>query len=225
MNPNIPIYKQRGIAALIFDFDGTLAEQTINFALMRDVALAAMRRQGFTPEDPDLPVMEQLDRLASRLPADQGTALRAAVLDAVRRVEVDAARRSTLFPCVRPMFAACRRLGIATGIITRNCREAVSTVFPEIDNICSCLLTRDDVPRVKPHPDHLRAAVNTLQTPEAACLMVGDHPMDIAVGKAAGTQTAAVAGGYVPLAKLRHSDPDFCENSLEALLHTLQIPL
>ena len=225
MNANAPLYKQRGIATFIFDFDGTLAVETIDFDLMRDAAMAEMRYQGFVPESPALPVMEQLSLYCAQLPSERGAALRAAVLDAVKHVEMDAARRSKLFPCVRPMFAAFRRLGIAAGIITRNCREAVCAVFPDINDICPCLVTRDDVVQVKPHPEHLFTALKILQMQAATCLMVGDHPMDIAVGKAAGTQTGAVASGHVHLATLQQCEPDFCENSLESLLRTLHIPV
>ena len=54
------------------------------------------------------------------------------------------------------------------------------------------LLTRDDVEKVKPDPQHLLDALSMLDSEPEKALMVGDHMMDILAGKRAGTRTAAV---------------------------------
>jgi histidinol phosphatase-like enzyme len=37
--------------------------------------------------------------------------------------------------------------------------------------------------RVKPHPEHLLTALKLLDVPPERAIMVGDHPMDITLGK------------------------------------------
>jgi phosphoglycolate phosphatase len=96
------------------------------------------------------------------------------------------------------MLAALAAMGVPVAIVTRNCPEAVRAVFPDVDALCPCLLTRDDVPSVKPDPDHLLRALGMLGRTPAQALMVGDHPMDIVTGQRAGTLTAGVVSGESP---------------------------
>ncbi len=199
-------FRDKGIAALIFDFDGTLALPTLDFSVMRREAILAMKEYVAVPDAPNLPTMELLERIGTA--TDAALAARAAALAAVRRVETEAATRSVLFPFVRPMLARLKETGLAMAIVTRNCPEAVAAVFPDAAEH-GPVLTRDDVPRVKPDPAHLFAALNLLRVAPAQALMVGDHAMDVEVGKRAKTLTAAVASGEHSLERLAACGPDY----------------
>lgn len=214
------LYQARGIRAFIFDFDGTLARQTLDFAVMKREALAALAEHVAVPPRPELPTMELLALVGRETEAARAGC--DAALAAVRRVELQAAATSSLFPFVRPMLAAFKAKGLACAVITRNFAEAVRTVFPDIDEHM-LLFTRDDVPEVKPHPAHLCAALAALNVAPEHALMVGDHPMDIAVGKACGTLTAGVATGGHALEGLRGHDPDFLAPDGDALMRELGI--
>lgn len=213
-------YTEMGVTALVFDFDGTLARQTLDFAVMRREAAAAMAGHVAVPDRPELPTMELLALIGTKTAAAR--AARQAALAAVRRVEIEAAGKSSLFPYVRPMLARLRELGLGMGIITRNCPEAVSLVFPDVAEHC-LLLTRDDVPKVKPDPGHLLQALEALGRRPENALMIGDHPMDIAVGKRAGSRTAGVATGGHSLEALLACSPDLAVPDGETLLRELGI--
>jgi phosphoglycolate phosphatase len=58
------------------------------------------------------------------------------------------------------------------------------------------LLTRDDTEHVKPHPDHLFSALRALGVTPAEAIMIGDHPLDIYLGKETGSFTVAVLTGH-----------------------------
>lgn len=194
--------------AVLFDFDGTLAVQTLDFALMRARAMEALAPFTTVADIPGMPLMEELDHLCAGLPPQAAAQARAAALDAARRVEMEAAQSSRLFPFTRPLLAALKEAGSARAVVTRNCPEAVLTVFPDLPEYFDALLTRDDVPRVKPDPDHLLRALDMLGVSPENALMVGDHPMDIRAGKAAGTATAGVGSGATPAARLAEEHPD-----------------
>ena len=220
----LPEYLRAGIRALVFDFDGTLAVPTLDFAHMRREATAVMAAHAPVPQDAaHLPTMELLAVVEASLPAAPAASLRKAVLDTVCAVEVEAARHSALFPFVRPMVAACRELGLAIGIITRNCPQAVRTVFPDAHVLFPCLLTRDDVPLIKPDPDHLLRALALLGATPQETLMVGDHSMDIETGRRAGARTAAVASGEHSSERLQACEPDYFAPDGETLLRQLGI--
>ena len=200
-------YKSLGIKALVFDFDGTLARQTIDYDVMRSEAVRAMERFVTLPEDAaKMPTMELLAQIGTA--TGMARKARDAALDAVKNVEIAASESSALFPFVRPMLSALPKLGIKAAIITRNCEEAVRAVFPDVSDHMP-LFTRDDVIRVKPHPEHLNAALSALYALPKKTIMVGDHPMDVAVGKKVGTLTAAVASGGHDRQSLALCEPDF----------------
>lgn len=203
------------VRAVVFDFDGTLAVPTLDFGVMRRAVADAMRvhlelhpaprptsAPAHVPDPATLPVMEWIAHVTALLEAHgrsaDAAALHADAHAAIRRVEVEAAARGSLFPFTRPMLAALAAMGVAVGIVTRNCPEAVRAVFPDVDTLCPCLLTRDDVPSVKPDPDHLLRALDALGRSPGEALMVGDHPMDIVTGHRAGTLTAGVTSGETP---------------------------
>lgn len=216
-----PRYIAFGLEALIFDFDGTLARQTINYGVMRREALIAAERFIPLPEDAaHIPTMELLERVGTA--TENARRARAAALAAVKDVETAAAEKSFLFPYVRPMLAAMAERGLKAAVITRNCAEAVTRVFPDI-HAHMLLFTRDDVSRVKPHPEHLEKALEALGVSPERALMVGDHPMDVAVGKSAGTLTAAVASGGHGFEELAACAPDFIGEDGGAVLRILDI--
>ncbi|HEU6437381.1 MAG TPA: HAD family hydrolase [Nitratidesulfovibrio sp.] len=226
------------VRAVVFDFDGTLAAPTLDFDVMRRAVADAMRvhlephpaprptsapaHVPAPPDRPDLPVMEWIAHVTALLevhgrPAD-AAALHADAHAAIRRVEVEAAARGSLFPFTRPMLAGLAAIDVSVAIVTRNCPEAVRAVFPDVDALCPCLLTRDDVPRVKPDPDHLLRALDALGRSPGEALMVGDHPMDIVTGHRAGTLTAGVASGESPAHALHEAGAHVVADDCAALM-------
>jgi phosphoglycolate phosphatase len=82
--------------------------------------------------------------------------------------------------------------GVAVGIVTRNCREAVERALERVPLPHQVLLTRADTPRVKPDPLHLQLALELLRVSAENGMMVGDHVMDVRAGRAAGLATLGV---------------------------------
>src|SRR3990172_5058346 len=65
----------------------------------------------------------------------------------------------------------------------------------------------DEVSRSKPAPDLVLHAARALARAPSECVVVGDSPVDIAAGRAAGAWTVAVMYGYGNSAELRASAP------------------
>ncbi|WP_300159640.1 HAD-IA family hydrolase [Solidesulfovibrio sp.] len=211
--------------AVVFDFDGTLAELVIDFAAMKDmVAREAAARQAGTPPPNGLPALEYAALLAGRIresSPDEAAAFEAAVARGIRDQEIAAAAAARLFPATKAALTRLADAGAKVGVITRNCRAAVLTVFPDLTDYAGVLLARDDARRVKPDPGHLLDALAALGVAPARALMVGDHPMDIATGRAAGTRTAGVASGRTTLATLAEHSPDYLAPDVGALVAML----
>lgn len=188
------------IHAIIFDFDGTLAKLNIDFPLMRQAVLDLVRAYAVPMNGlNNLYVLEMIkaaQKLISEMhPSKEKTFVEQAI-GLITRIEIEAAKKGELIGGTRDMLAALKKREIKVGVVTRNCREAVNTVFPDIFDYCNSIITREMTRNVKPHTEHLLVALQSLGVaPESSC-MVGDHPMDIKIGIHAGTLTIGVLTGY-----------------------------
>ncbi|MBA4356311.1 MAG: HAD family hydrolase [Humidesulfovibrio sp.] len=206
-------HKAPTLDAMLFDFDGTLATLTIDFArLRRKITALAEPFLGEEPEPSELPVLEWLDELAAEIRGfDQALGLefhcRGRLV--IQATELDAAREATLFPFTRPLLAGLRASGVKTGILTRNSTAAVKVVFPDVQACCDAFMAREDAPRVKPDPAHALALLTRLGVARERALLVGDHPLDIQAARGAGLVSAAVASGHSTREALAAAGPDF----------------
>ncbi|HAR99115.1 MAG TPA: hypothetical protein DCS11_09555 [Syntrophus sp. (in: bacteria)] len=189
----------RPCRAVVFDFDGTLARLNIDFVAMRSDVLKLTAQYGLAVETAcDLPALELIDRARATLAAvepSRAEAYGAAAHTRIMEIELAAARAGELFGGTRELLIALRKRRIGTAIITRNCLRAVRTVFPDLDQFVDAAISREMTPRVKPHPDHLRTALAVLSAPPDGTLMVGDHPLDMQVGREVGAFTVGVLTG------------------------------
>lgn len=188
------------IKAVVFDFDGTLARLNINFPVMRSSIRKLMTDfQIPVGEFTDLHILEMIDAGGDYLnelrPADAAV-FRSRAHELVTRMEIEAADEGALLDGTRTLLAELVGRSIRTGVVTRNCRIAVLKVFPDIAHHCQAFLAREDTEHVKPHPEHLRSALRALGVVPAEAIMVGDHPLDILLGRVTGTCTIGVLTGH-----------------------------
>jgi phosphoglycolate phosphatase len=212
---------EQKLECVVFDFDGTLAELTIDFDLMRErVAALAAEYLSEPPPHNGLAVLEWIEELCGlHAAALNGFAERAAAL--VRGMEVEAARDGLVFEFTDGIFADLNSRGVKTAVITRNCTDAVRAVHPKIFSLTRAVITRDDAPKVKPDPAHLLDALAILGVHPGSALMVGDHPMDILTGKRAGTMTAGVLTGSGGRRDLESAGADIMARDAERLVREL----
>lgn len=185
--------------ALIFDFDGTLAELNIDFAWLRQEVHGLARQLGFSDQWPGGYLLEEVEALAGELGADFAQNAMAFI----QQAEMDAAARGRLFPFTRTLLAQAREQDYSLAVISRNCGPAIRKVFPEVDGGGLVFLPREAVVKPKPHPGHILDACLALETPPVSAAVVGDHPLDIAAALAAGCLAVGVASGRMSEDDLR----------------------
>jgi len=175
------------IEAVILDVDGTVATCPYDFDAMRAAVRRVAVQRGVEAAALDIPgVIEQIDAVASRL-GDDGPAFRAEAEAAVVALEVGAARQARLLPSAEEALSRLRQSRIGVALITRNCRAASEIVLRGL-SAYDVLLTRDDVPRAKPDPDHVYRSLAALRRTVDRAAMVGDHAYDMEAGRAAGVR-------------------------------------
>lgn len=208
---------------MVFDFDGTLAELNIDFSAMRAALLNLLAEAGLDIGDGShLPILELIEAAAARFDRqDARIRFLASAQRIVTGMEMAAAHRGRLYDGVRGLLTDLAARSIQIGVVTRNCRSAVYTLFPDIDHYCQAVLTREDPPRVKPHPDHLRAALHVLRISPADAVMIGDHPMDIRIGRETGTDTIGVLGGSTDRQGLLEEKADFIIDHISDIIRII----
>jgi phosphoglycolate phosphatase len=131
-------------------------------------------------------VVEQIEQAAATL-TEGGERFREEAHRAVVEIELEAAPAARLLPGAAEALAALRQEGLAVALITRNCRAAAEAVLRDLTDY-DVLLARDDVPHLKPDPDHVHRSLAAVHCTAQSAAMVGDHDFDMQAGRAAGVQ-------------------------------------
>ncbi|MBC7783500.1 MAG: HAD family hydrolase [Burkholderiales bacterium] len=153
-------------AAILFDMDGTLTKERIDFAgLRRDLGM-----------EPDEAILEAVHRMS---PADRHRAEQI-----LHDYEHRAACESTLNPGCADLLHWLDARGIGRALITRNTRKSVQTVFDTHDLHFEIKITREDG-KFKPSPEPLWLACERLGVRPDKAWMVGDWKYDIEAATAA----------------------------------------
>ena len=124
---------------------------------------------------------------------------------------------NTVLPGVKSYLAAAKRQGYGIGLASNsdigwvgsNLREL--GLFDEFDVV----KTRDDVVRVKPHPEIYLAALRELKTAPERAIAIEDSANGVAAAKAAGLFTVAVPNPVTRHHRL--DDADFVLDSLASM--------
>ncbi|WP_029896473.1 HAD family hydrolase [Desulfohalovibrio reitneri] len=214
--------------AVLFDFDGTLAETRVDFPLMaRKVeALAGAYLDPVPPNGHGRPVLERLDELAGAVEAEHDaetarefhTRGRFLIMD----MELAGARAGRLFPFARGLLADLRGRGVLTGVVTRNCTPAVIELFPDVAREADVFLAREDVARPKPDPAHLRLALERLGVEPGRAVLVGDHALDAQSARAMGMDACGAASGRLSEADLAEAGARFTAADAAACIDLLR---
>ncbi len=209
MNPSL----SKTIRAVVFDFDGTLAVLNIDFQLMRERFFELVNlfgiEKGLIRERYVLEMINEVYLILQERNPSQAKDFYQRAHQMLKEVELYAASKGRLIPGIEATLKGLREKGIKVGIVTRNCKEAVLKVFPNLNEYCDLFISRDSIGRVKPHPDHLDSVLKGLHLSGKESVMVGDHPIDIQAGKKAGMKTVGVLSGKTKREEFEMAGADY----------------
>jgi phosphoglycolate phosphatase len=200
-----------GLAAVVFDLDGTLVETAPDLHAVLAELLQAERLRVPPLEAVRNMIGDGAKMLIRRAHEWQGLDLEADRLDALyerflERYTAEPARFSMPYDGVADALRGLRDLGFRLGVCT-NKPQAPSERLLEAVGLAPWLevVTGGDVlPMRKPDPGHLEATLASLGVKASRAVMVGDSRNDVLVARALGVPCILVSFGYssVPARKL-----------------------
>jgi phosphoglycolate phosphatase-like HAD superfamily hydrolase len=190
------------VRALCLDIDGTMADSD-DHLVDQVTRLLTPFRFLFRDQDPS--------KFARRIVMAAETPFNAAVVLADRigldnvliplmeklHGPTDGKPEAQLIDGVRPALDALRQR-FPLSVVTARAQYSTDSFldYHALRSHFKCVATARTCHRAKPHPAPLLWAAEQMKIPAEACLMVGDTPIDIQTGVAAGAQTIGVLCGF-----------------------------
>lgn len=196
----------------LFDLDGTLVTMELDFFKIREKVDIILTEKGY-PEallDDTKSTLEIITDAVAYL-KEHNLDWEGAQKEAeeyLEKEELTAASRAITLENAEHVLKVLKELKKKVGVITRNNRKVALQVLKEcgLNEYVDILLTRDDVDRVKPHPDHVLQALKELDSSPERTVVVGDHHFEIEAGNRAGCFTVGVLTGSGTRKTLKNAD-------------------
>lgn len=158
--------------AMLFDWDGIIADTKLDFSAIRKRFFSGRRAM----------ILEEA--------ADLAPDLRAEMMEALRDLEMRGARSSTIVPGARRVLEWVREKKMPWAVVSRNCRESIFAAAESCGvELPKIVRSRDDGDSVKPDPRALIETARSLGADPAHTLFIGDFIYDMM-----GTRRAAMRG-------------------------------
>ncbi|EFK07607.1 putative phosphoglycolate phosphatase [delta proteobacterium NaphS2] len=116
------------------------------------------------------------------------------------------------------LLSELKKILIKTAIVTSSIYGNDITGFARrVMKMVDTVVTKFDTERQKPYPDPILKACEALCVSPDACIFVGDSPLDIQAGKAAGMPVVGVTWGVSSVERLKRENPDEIAESFDHL--------
>jgi len=208
--------------ALIFDFDGTLADTQRGILA---TAQEVLRRMGYPPAD------EAALAATIGLPLIQNFTRGAGLSDEEARRAVDIYREIFMkvavpvidvFPGVREALGTLAERGVPMAVASSRGQHSLEMLmqYTGLDRFIpvSMVFGVETAARPKPAPDLVYVILGRLGARPEETLVIGDTSFDIEMGRAAGCHTCAVSYGNQCADQLAAASPDYLIDDLRKLL-------
>lgn len=176
------------IRAVIFDLDGTLSSFNLDYKTVRANVRVILVERGIpasllSTNDGVLEMISKSERWAenSGKSSDFIKSIKTQASAISEKHEMEAALETKLLPGVGETLKIVADMGLKIGLCTINSNKSVACILERFDisKYFDVTITRNQVNRVKPHPEHIEAALKVLGIPASEAIVVGDSSIDM----------------------------------------------
>jgi HAD superfamily hydrolase (TIGR01509 family) len=175
MSYRAPFWSPSCADAILFDWDGVIADTSLDFSEIRQKYYGDRRAM----------LLEDAGQLSSDMAA--------ALMSDLREIEMRGAREAEPVPGIFEILDWVREMGIPWAVVSRNSRdsifEAARTIGVELPEV---VRSRDDGSRVKPDPSALIETCELLGASPCQTLLIGDYIYDMIGARRAGMRGVLV---------------------------------
>ena len=207
-------------AAVLFDLDGTLADTIPTVTRLYVQILRQFTGRAWQPHELLAYFGPPEDGIFRRIVNDE--ALVQAMLSAYYELTETHGASFTAFPGIRELLISLQAQDVQLGVFTSGLTEAalIRLNYAGLREFFPVVIGGDQVAQYKPHPEGLHKLMAALKVAPEETIFIGDSPLDLQAGKAAGVTTAGALWGMSTRETLAAADC-LCEHATQ-LQHFIQ---
>jgi len=191
------------VKEILFDFEGTLVDfqwqlEPAVAETLEALSNAGLERQWYGEKPGYANIYNHTLDLVDQ-GKGQGTSVSAsALVDTIYdRYDADALTRWKLYPDTLKMLGTLRHQGFRMAVVSNVGKRSLKAAMEklQLSHLIRVVISRDDVFKIKPHPEGLLAAAEALDVAPDEILFVGDSRNDVGAARQAGMQAGYLRGG------------------------------
>ena len=208
--------------AYLFDFEGTLVTFEWNLtkgisAILNEIELIGYSMNLFEGS----PSYVDIHKVASVISEhDDESTIMNVIAGVFDQFDADALSRWKLYKDAKQTLNKLKKNGKLLGLVSNVGSKAINSAINklELDDIFEIVITRNHVSRLKPDPEGLLMAANSLKIDPDSILFTGDSYDDLGAAKAANMKSCYLSGGQDKINADDGIQPDFIINRLKELI-------
>ena len=208
--------------AYLFDFEGTLVTFEWNLTKGISTILNEIELIGYSMNLFDgSPSYVDIHKVASVISEqDDESTIMNVIAEVHDQFDADALSRWKLYKDAKQTLNKLKNNGKLLGLVTNVGSKAINSAIKklELDDIFEIVITRNHVSRLKPDPEGLLMAANSLKIDPDSILFTGDSYDDLGAAKAANMKSCYLSGGQDEINVDDGIQPDFIINRLKELI-------
>ena len=208
--------------AYLFDFEGTLVTFEWNLTKGISTILNEIELIGYSMNLFDgSPSYVDIHKVASVISEqDDESTIMNVIAKVHDQFDADALSRWKLYKDAKQTLNKLKNNGKLLGLVTNVGSKAINSAIKklELDDIFEIVITRNHVSRLKPDPEGLLMAANSLKIDPDSILFTGDSYDDLGAAKAANMKSCYLSGGQDEINADDGIQPDFIINRLKELI-------
>ena len=208
--------------AYLFDFEGTLVTFEWNLtkgisAILNEIELIGYSMNLFDGS----PSYVDIHKVASVISEqDDESTIMNVIAEVHDQFDADALSRWKLYKDAKQTLNKLKNNGKLLGLVSNVGSKAINSGIKKLklDDIFEIVITRNHVSRLKPDPEGLLMAANSLKIDPDSILFTGDSYDDLGAAKAANMKSCYLSGGQDEINANDGIQPDFIINRLKELI-------
>lgn len=193
------------IKAIVFDLDGTLVSFNLKYKAVRAEVKQRLIQHGFPASIFSIneSIFTMLEKARIFLKNNgkgekEFSKIRKMIYSVADKYELTAARETNMLPGVLDMLQTLRKMKLKLALFTINGSKSTSYILKSLrlNKFFNVVVHRESVPKVKPHPTHLKTVLKALDIQPQEALVVGDSVVDIECARRLKMIAIGTPGGF-----------------------------